>query len=287
MGFFDGLFGGDDTSAGEDAARNAPGASPFTTTSGSGQGAFTPATKGGQSTLNLNLSPELAQAQQGFFGTGQCALNEVQNMDSQAFGLERFNQLQNYRRPGEDANRSRLLDQLGMSGRTGVASGTGVVGGGGAVNPEMAAFYEAQARNRSTDALTADQESFQRFNDLIKRSGGAFGLGQGLEEPLLRQAQIGGALSNTAQGQEAERYRGIIQGIGADAQANSGDSFFDTLLNTGLSVGANYLTGGLAGAAGGAFGAGLGFGGGTSTLLGGLGTTPFSQQSQMLASQVF
>lgn len=246
MGFFSDIFGGEDTDDGEQAGREfakQTQPNPFTATSGTGTGAFTPGKAGTTGTLDLQLSPELASAQQDIYGFGKQATGELDNFDTDQFSQDYFKQLQGLRRPAEEQQLSSTLDRLNLSGRSGFGSFTGTTMGA-AQNPELAAFYEAQARNQSADAFTSDAQAFQRQNDILKRGLGAFTGGQSLEAPLLQQAQTAGALSQGSDQQRVAGQQGILQGVSADAAANSSGGLFDSLLNTGLQAGLGYLTGG-------------------------------------------
>ncbi len=300
MGLFDNgligsiLGGGDDgPSAMEGAEQYA--AKPISTATSSRQGAFNYQLNPDNTaaTASFNLSPQMEQVQDKFYGIGGSTLDYLQKFNPDQFAQNYFNQLESIRQPSEDMALSRIRDRLNLTGREGFASGTGSALGV-QMNPEMAAFYEAQQRQRSQDALTADQSAFGRFNDLLNRANTGYGYGQNLLNPLYREAELARGYTSIGQNTADARSNQFLQAYGADAYEEDDGGFFQDLLGVGLNVGLGYLTGGTSGAilggmgsTGNAFSSGFGLGGGGSTLFGGLGTNPFSQQSRMLASQVF
>ena len=264
MGLFDkvsGLFGGGDDgpSALEGAAQYA--ANPISTAVNSAQGAFNYMLNPDNTMANVsfNLSPQLQKAQNAFYGMGQSTLDYLNKFSPDQYAANYFNQLRGIRQPGEDLAYGRLKDRLNLTGREGFASGVGTALGV-QMNPEMAAFYEAQQRQLSQDALAADNQAFGRFNDLLNRANAGYGFGQGLLNPLYKEADLARGYTSIGQNTADARSKQFLQAYGADTYEEADGGFFEDLLGIGMNVGLGYLTGGASGAAmgglGGLFGSG-------------------------------
>lgn len=248
MGLFDsigGLLGGGDSGPSAMELYEQYGMKPLNVSTNSQQGAFSyqtdPTT--GQATSSFTLSPEMRQAQGAFYGLGQNTMNYLtEQFNPEQYAQNYFTQLQGLRQPSEDMAYSRLRDRLNLTGREGFASGVGSAQGV-QMNPEMAAFYNAQQQQRSQDALAADNQAFSRFNNLLSRAAGAYGTGMDFLNPLYREAEISRGYTSIDQQNQQQRSQQALQGAAADAYEEE-DSFLDTLLGVGMNVGLGYLTGG-------------------------------------------
>lgn len=299
MGMFDSLFGGGDgPDYDEILAESRIQSSPISATTGAGTATFKPGIDGSPASISTELNPELKAGQGAFFGIGTDTLDYLKDFDPEAYAKEYFGNLRSLREPGEEQALGRLQDRMFTTGRKGFGSGVGSPTGMHQ-SPEMAAYYGALQQQLSADALAADNQAFSRFNNLLSRAGSSYGQGIALDSAVMNPLAMAGNMQGQVYGNERINKENIMNARFAEA-SDEGGGLFEDLLGVGLNVGLGYLTGGASGALmggmssmgsmgapGNAFSSGFGWGGGGSTLFGGLGTIPFSQQSRMLASQVF
>ena len=188
---------------------------------------------GAQGQLSKPFRQILGQSQQGALSRVR-QLNAFNRPQVEANALERFRALS--RKPEEDAL-SRLRSNLNKRGRLGVG------GGEDNANPELAAFFEAQARADLGRQQAAIGEADAREAALLNQFLALQGASSDLSTLPIRAGQLG-VQSRTPAG---------IAALAANpglARANQFDSFFASLASGIGSGGFNF--GGLFGGGGGA-----------------------------------
>jgi hypothetical protein len=209
---------------------------------------------------NFNLFNQATQGQ----------LQNFLDFDQQGFTQGALDNLRQQAQGGEQLGAQQLVGSLFNRGILGRNVGINGASGQGFIQPEIFQLQEALAQQD------------------LQRQLAAIGLGQTQASEFMRLAQ-GGV-------QGANALASVPLGLGQLATQGGNQAGTQTSTpsagSTIAGLGAGFATGGAGLFAGGALSA-LGGAGGFgalssgSALLGGLGTTPFSQQSQMLAGQQF
>ena len=210
-----------------------------------------PKTQGDITSMGYNISPELKAIQDRIMGQASAydasqygaASQDVFNLgrgylakSPEAAAADWLNLQRGLLAPGREQSLSTLQNQVFQSGRSGLGVG-GTRSGYGAgqpglmqANPEMAAYFNAQAQQDAALAAQADQYGQQRATygvNLMNTAPGLFTAGYG---PL--QTQLGLASTMEQLGQSPLDISSQIAGRSATAGANVGSA----LLQGGLSA---------------------------------------------------
>jgi hypothetical protein len=206
------------------------------------------------------LAPQLQGLQTSLLGGYGGALQQAQGVDTTALnqGAESLYGLgQGYLGESPDAVRQRYMAQqqallapeneqtlagirnrLFTTGRTGLATGGTAAGNMAATNPELAAYYNALARQQSALAAGADQAAQQQITfgqGLLTGGAGLQSTGFGLQSagyaPLKTQLDIGTQIE--ALGQQPLGLGSELGGKASSAAANAGQ-FASNAAMTGL-----------------------------------------------------
>lgn len=131
-----------------------------------------------------NLQP-LTTGAQGLFGAAPSVMSLGQQYlatSPEQAASTWYNQQQGLLAGGREQQLAGLRNQLFQTGRTGLATG-GTSTGMAATNPELAAYYNAQAQQNAQLASQADQYGMQRAQfgaGLLGTAGSLYGQGAGL-----------------------------------------------------------------------------------------------------------
>lgn len=214
----------------------------MTTAFGQSQFQYDPAT-GNLTSAGYTATPEVAAQRQRLFGLGSEALPTT--ADTQAIQQQYIAQQQGLLAPGREQQLAQLQNRQYQRGTTGLATGGTRAGyapnaqGLMATNPEMQAYYNAQAQQDAALAANAPTYAQNLLNQQIATGTGLFGAANTLEgyaqQPLTLSTALGtaqstagaksgyyGLLGNQAalqtqlQGQQANIY-GVGQQIGTAA----------------------------------------------------------------------
>ena len=214
----------------------------MTTAFGQSNFQFDPNT-GQLTSAGYTASPEVAAQRQRLFGLGSEALPTT--TDTQAIQQQYIEQQQGLLAPGREQQLAQLRNRQYQRGTTGLATGGTMAGyapnaqGLMATNPEMAAFYNAQAQENARLAANAPTYAQNLLNAQIATGTGLFGAANTLEgyaqQPLSLSTALGtagatagaqagrlgllgntGALATQLQGQQANIY-GVGQQISTAA----------------------------------------------------------------------
>lgn len=98
------------------------------------------------------------------------ALNMAGKLDPKAHATERFNAAQGMLAGTDAASMDDLMRRLHASGQGGIASFSGAEGGP-AMNPQMAAYFEAKADRDSKMAYDSLRQGEAYMDNMLKRSG--------------------------------------------------------------------------------------------------------------------
>jgi hypothetical protein len=220
-------------------------------------------TTGQLRSAGYTLAPQLQGLQTSLLGGYGSALQQAQGMDTSAInqGAQSLYGLgQGYLGESPDAVRQRYIAQqqallapeneqtlagirnrLFATGRTGLATGGTAAGNMAATNPELAAYYNALARQQSQLAAGAEQAAQQQIqfgSGLLTGGAGLQGTGLQLQsaayDPLKTQLGLGSSIE--AMGAQALGLGSELGGRASTAGARAGD-----LLSTGTR--ASSLTG--------------------------------------------
>jgi hypothetical protein len=220
-------------------------------------------TTGQLKSAGYTLAPQLQGLQTSLLGGYGSALQQAQGMDTSAInqGAQSLYGLgQGYLGESPDAVRQRYMAQqqallapeneqtlagirnrLFATGRTGLATGGTAAGNMAATNPELAAYYNALARQQSQLAAGAEQAAQQQIqfgSGLLTGGAGLQGTGLQLQsaayDPLKTQLGLGSSIE--AMGAQALGLGSELGGRASTAGARAGD-----LLSTGTR--ASSLTG--------------------------------------------
>lgn len=280
-----------------------------------------PELQGLQTSLLGGYAPSLAQAQgvdtsqlqQGagaLYGLGQGYLGESPEAVRQRY----ISQQQSLLAPENEQTLAGIRNKLFQSGRTGLATG-GTTQGMAQTNPELAAYYNALARQQAQLAAGAEQAAQQQITfgqGLLSGGAGLQSLGYGLQtaayDPLKTQLGIGTQVE--AMGQQPLGLGSELGGKASSAGALAGQlassaaqtNLAGQIAQQGLNASRqtalqNQITGLFGGGAGGGSVATPGYAGQVgnwfSNLIGNpstafnYGTNLGSQQTAMLAAQDF
>ncbi|MDO8534246.1 MAG: hypothetical protein Q7S17_05835 [Xanthobacteraceae bacterium] len=109
--------------------------------------------------------------QQAMGGAG-ATLGEAGGFNPDALAANRFNAGEALLKPGQDAQMADLQRMLYAKGMLGSATYQGVTPGGPPMNPQMAAFFNAQNADRAKRAQASLGEGQDYANNLVNRAGG-------------------------------------------------------------------------------------------------------------------
>jgi hypothetical protein len=171
----------------------------------------------------------LNQGAQSLYGLGQSYLGE-----SPAAVRQRYMaQQQDLLAPENEQTLAGIRNRLFATGRTGLATGGTAAGNMAATNPELAAYYNALARQQSQLAAGAEQAAQQQIqfgSGLLTGGAGLQGTGLQLQsaayDPLKTQLGLGSSIE--ALGAQALGLGSELGGRASTAGARAGD-----LLSTG------------------------------------------------------
>ncbi len=212
-------------------------------------------TTGQLKSAGYNLAPQLQGLQSSLLGGFGSALQQAQGVDTSAInqGAQSLYGLgQGYLGESPDAVRQRYMAQqqallapeneqtlagirnsLFQRGRTGLATGGTSAGNMAATNPEMAAYYNALARQQAQLAAGAEQAAQQQItfgSGLLSGGAGLQGTGLQLQsaayDPLKTQLGLGSSIESM--GAQALGLGSELGGRASTAGARAGD-----LLSTG------------------------------------------------------
>lgn len=255
---------------------------PVGTTNAFGTTQYTYNPQGQLETAGYQLNPQLSALSQGALGaagtTGQQFYNQATQAGLGLTGLgaqyiaqspeeaaaKYMQQQQALLQPGQDYARAQMNQGLFSSGRGGLT----VEGPTGTANPEMAAYYNALARQQAELAANADLYGRQRVAFGADLTGQGLNLGaaaykpqaanlammqnvEGLGQDVLNKGLQMGQLRTAAAQTGAEgALSGTLAGAQSRYQAAMSPSFGQSLLGGLANAGLNYATGGLSGMAG-------------------------------------
>jgi hypothetical protein len=220
-------------------------------------------TTGQLKSAGYSLAPQLQGLQSSLLGGFGSALQQAQGVDTSAinqgaqslYGLgqgylgespeavrQRYMaQQQSLLAPGNEQTLAGIRNSLFQRGRTGLATGGTSAGNMAATNPEMAAYYNALARQQAQLAAGAEQAAQQQItfgSGLLTGGAGLQGTGLQLQsaayDPLKTQLGLGSSIESM--GAQALGLGSELGGRASTAGARAGD-----LLSTGTR--ASSLTG--------------------------------------------
>lgn len=259
---------------------------PVGTTNAFGTTQYTYNPQGQLETAGYQLNPALSALSQGALTaagtTGQQFYNQATQSGLGLTGLgaqyiaqspeeaaaKYMQQQQALLQPGQDYARSQMNQGLFNTGRGGLTT----EGPTGTANPEMAAYYNALARQQAELAANADLYGRQRVAFGADLTNQGLGIGanayapqaanlqmmqnvEGLGQGVLGQGLSMGQLRTAAAQQGAQgALSGTLAGAQSRYQAAMSPSFGQSLLGGLANAGLNYATGGLASMAGNAIG---------------------------------
>lgn len=193
-----------------------------------------PQLQGLQANLLGGLNPALAQAQgvdttalnqgaQALYGLGQGYLSESPEAARQRF----ISQQQALLAPQNEQALAGIRNRLFQTGRTGLATGGTVAGDMAQTNPELAAYYNALARQQAQLAAGAEGAAQQQATfgqGLLSGGAGLQSLGFGLQssayDPFKTQLGLGTQLESL--GQQTLGLGSELGGRASTAAANAG-----------------------------------------------------------------
>jgi hypothetical protein len=171
----------------------------------------------------------LNQGAQSLYGLGQGYLGESPDAVRQRF----ISQQQALLAPENEQTLAGIRNRLFQTGRTGLATGGTSAGSMSATNPEMAAYYNALARQQAQLAAGAEQAAQQQITfgqGLLTGGAGLQGTGYQLQsaayDPLKTQLGLGSSIESL--GAQALGLGSELGGRSSTAGARAGD-----LLSTG------------------------------------------------------
>ena len=144
-------------------------------------------------------TPELQAAQKSLMSAGQ-AMIPTGNLQDQAAQL--FTQQQGLLAPGREQQLAQLRNRLYQRGTSGLATGGTVAGyapnaqGLMATNPELAAYYNAQAQQNAQLAASAQNQALAQAQGQTALSGSLFGQAGTLEALAQQPLTLGTNLAN-------------------------------------------------------------------------------------------
>lgn len=220
----------------------------LTTTFGKSNFEIDPTT-GMLKSAGYTLAPQLQGLQTGLLGGYGGALQQAQGVDTSQlqqgagtlYGLgqgylgespdtvrQRYIQQQNaLLAPENEQALSGIRNRLFATGRTGLATGGTMAGNMAQTNPELAAFYNAQARQQAqlaANAETAAQNQITFGQGLLRGGAGLESLGYGLQtaayDPLKTQLGLGTQIE--AMGQQALGLGSELGGKASSAASAAG-----------------------------------------------------------------
>lgn len=255
---------------------------PVGTTNAFGTTQYTYNPQGQLETAGYQLNPQLSALSAGALGaagtTGQQFYNQatqsglgLTNLGAQYIAQSPEEAAAKYMQsqqallqPGQDYARSQMNQGLFNTGRGGLTT----EGPTGTANPEMAAYYNALARQQAELAANADLYGRQRVAFGADLTGQGLKLGssayapqaanlnmmkgvEGLGQDVLNQGLSMGQLRTAAAQMGAEgNLQGTLAGAKSRYEAAMTPSFGQSLLGGLANAGLNYATGGLSGMAG-------------------------------------
>jgi hypothetical protein len=165
----------------------------------------------------------LNQGAQALYGLGQGYLGESPEAVRQRY----IAQQQALLAPEQEQTLAGIRNRLFQTGRTGLATGGTSAGNMAATNPEMAAYYNALARQQAQLAAGAEQAAQQQIQfgqGLLTGGAGLQGTGFGLQsaayDPLKTQLGLGTQIE--AMGQQALGLGSELGGRASSAGAQAG-----------------------------------------------------------------
>jgi hypothetical protein len=176
----------------------------------------------------------LQQGAQSLYGLGQGYLGESPDAVRQRY----ISQQQALLAPENEQTLAGIRNRLFATGRTGLATGGTSAGNMAATNPEMAAYYNALARQQAQLAAGAEQAAQQQITfgqGLLTGGAGLQGTGLQLQsaayDPLKTQLGIGTQIESL--GQQTLGLGSELGGRASTAAANAGQ-FANNAAMTGL-----------------------------------------------------
>lgn len=168
-------------------------------------------------------TPQLQAAQQGLLSAGQ-AMIPTGNLQQQAQAI--YEQQTGLLAPGREQQLAQLRNRLYQRGTSGLATGGTVAGyapnaqGLMATNPELAAYYNAQAQQNAQLAATSQQQALSQAQGQASLAGSLFGQAGTLESLAQQPLTLGTNLATlqTTAGSKA----GQLGLLGGQAAATTG-----------------------------------------------------------------
>lgn len=164
-------------------------------------------------------TPQLQAAQQGLLSAGQ-AMIPTGNLQQQAQTI--YEQQTGLLAPGREQQLAQLRNRLYQRGTSGLATGGTVAGyapnaqGLMATNPELAAYYNAQAQQNAQLAAASQQQALSQAQGQASLAGSLFGQAGTLESLAQQPLTLGANLANLQATAGAKSgYYGLLGGQSA------------------------------------------------------------------------
>ena len=193
----------------------------MTTAFGQSNFQFDPTT-GKMTSAGYTPTAQVAGQVQNLFGLGAQALPTT--ADTQAVQQQYIAQQQGLLAPGREQQLAQLRNRQYQRGTTGLATGGTMAGyapnaqGLMATNPEMAAFYNAQAQENARLAANAPTYAQNLLNQQIATGTGLFGAANTLEQYAQQPLALSSSLGAAGAGAGAKAgYYGLLGSQGAQA----------------------------------------------------------------------
>jgi len=193
----------------------------MTTAFGQSNFQFDPTT-GKMTSAGYTPTAQVAGQVQNLFGLGAQALPTT--ADTQAVQQQYIAQQQGLLAPGREQQLAQLRNRQYQRGTTGLATGGTMAGyapnaqGLMATNPEMAAYYNAQAQQNAALAANAPTYAQNLLNQQIATGTGLFGAANTLEQYAQQPLALSSSLGAAGAGAGAKAgYYGLLGSQGAQA----------------------------------------------------------------------
>ena len=193
----------------------------MTTAFGQSNFQFDPTT-GKMTAAGYTPTAQVAGQVQNLFGLGAQALPTT--ADTQAVQQQYMAQQQGLLAPGREQQLAQLRNRQYQRGTTGLATGGTMAGytpnaqGLMATNPEMAAYYNAQAQQNAQLAANAPTYAQNILNQQIATGTGLFGAANTLEQYAQQPLSLSASLGTAGAGAGAKAgYYGLLGAQGAQA----------------------------------------------------------------------
>ena len=167
-------------------------------------------------------TPQLQAAQQGLLSAGQ-AMIPTGNLQQQAQNI--YEQQTGLLAPGREQQLAQLRNRLYQRGTTGLATSGTVAGyapnaqGLMATNPELAAYYNAQAQQNAQLAAASQQQALSQAQGQATLAGNLFGQAGTLETLAQQPLTLGTNLANLQA--TAGRSAGLLSQTGTQTAAQT------------------------------------------------------------------